>query len=200
MVQLLRKDLEKHTKEECPRRQYKCPHCQEEGEYREMTTKHLSKCSMLEVSCPKRRCRTSILRRDLSKHRKECLFEKVPCKYSIIGCDEVVERKDLEEHEEDTEQHLQLALDTVHEQQNKIRDIQQTAEQQQMTIRDMQAKSRKMPITFKFTDLTSTRLIMTDFTVLHSTPAQKDTKCTSVWMPMELEMAKVLMYQYLLAS
>ena len=89
---------------------------------------------------------------DLPKHCEECLFEKVPCKYSIIGCDEVVECKDLEEYEEDTEQHLQLALNTVHQQQSIIRDIQEITEQQQITIREMQAQSRKMPMTFKFTN------------------------------------------------
>ena len=144
MVQLLRKDLEKHTKEECPRRQYECPHCQEAGEYREMTTKHLHKCAMIEVPCPKRRCKTRIARCDLPKHRKECMFEKVLCKYSTIGCEKEVERKDLEEHEEDTQQHLQLAVDTVHQQQMTIRE-------HQITIREMQAQSRLMPMTYKFT-------------------------------------------------
>ena len=143
MMQLLRKDLENHTKEECPRRQYECPHCQKTGEYREMITNHLQICPMLEVPCPKRRCTTSILRCDLPKHREECLFEKVPCKYSTIGCDEV-ERKDLEEHEGDTEQHLQLALNIVHQQQATIRDIQQTAEQQQITIEQQQVTIREI--------------------------------------------------------
>ena len=32
LVQLFRKDMEKHLKV-CPRRHYKCPHCQEAGEY-----------------------------------------------------------------------------------------------------------------------------------------------------------------------
>jgi hypothetical protein len=31
LVQLLRKDMERHTKEECPKRQYECPHCREAG-------------------------------------------------------------------------------------------------------------------------------------------------------------------------
>ena len=128
VIQLLRKNLEKHTKEECPRRQYECPHCQEAGEYWERTTKHLKECPMVEVPCPKRRCTkrrctTSMLRRDLTKHREECLFVKVPCKYSTIGCDEMVQRKDLEKHEGDTQQHLQLAVDTVHQLQSKLADL-----------------------------------------------------------------------------
>ena len=98
---------------------------------------------MKEVPCPKRRCETRVARRDLPKHREECLFEKVLCKYSTIGCEKEVERKDLEEHEGDTQQHLQLAVDTVHQQQSTIR-------KQESTIRDMQAQSRDMPFTYKF--------------------------------------------------
>ena len=136
--QLLRKDLEKHTKEECPRRQYECPHCQEAGEYQERTTKHLDECPMVEVPCPKRKCETHLLRRDLSKHRQECQFEIVPCKFSVIGCEEEVERKNLADHEGDTQHHLRLAVDTV--------------QQQQLKIENMQAQSRKMPVSYKFTN------------------------------------------------
>ena len=136
VVKLFRKDKEKHTKEECPRRQYECPHCQEAGEYQEMTTEHLDECPMIEVPCPKRRCTTSITRRDLTKHRKECMFEKVLCKYATIGCGEEVLRKDLAEHEGDSQCHLQLAIDTVH--------------QLKITQENMLAQSRVMPMTYKF--------------------------------------------------
>jgi hypothetical protein len=55
VVQLLRKYMEKHTKEGYPRRQYECSHYQEVGEYREMTTEHLRKYPMVEIPCPSRR-------------------------------------------------------------------------------------------------------------------------------------------------
>ena len=145
VVELLRKDIETHTKEECPRRQYECPHCKEFGEHHERTTEHLSVCPMKEVPCPKLGCRMNIARRNLSEHRKECKFEMVPCKYEIIGCKTEVLRKDMAKHEEDTQQHLQLAVDTVRQQQITIRE-------QDSTIRDMQAQSRKMPMTFKLTN------------------------------------------------
>ena len=140
-VQLLRKDMEKHTMEECPRRQYECPHCKEPGEYKERITTHLRECPMKKVPCPKRQCKINIVRRNLSKHRQECLFEEVPCKYAIIGCKEEVIRKDVGEHEGDSQQHLQLAIDTVR--------------QQQITIRDQEtiiALSREMPMKYKFTN------------------------------------------------
>ena len=134
---MLFKDLQKHAKEECPRRQYGCPHCHKAGEYQERTTKHLEECPMVKVACPNSGCKTYLIRCNLPKHRKECQFEKVPCKYSTIGCTEVVKRKDLEEHERDSQHHLQLAVDTVHQLQTKVG--------------NMQAQSREMPVLYKFT-------------------------------------------------
>ena len=142
VVQLLRKDMQRHTKEECPRRQYKCPHCQEAGEYRERTTKHLEICSMLEVSCPKHGCKIRAARCNLLKHQKECLFEKISCKYITIGCKKEALRKDMKEHEEDTQQHLQLAVETIYQQQTTIR------EQESMLAR---LRSIEMPMKYRFT-------------------------------------------------
>ena len=133
VVELLRKDVEKHTKEECPRRQYMCPHCQETGEYQKLTTKHIDECPMMEVPCPRRKCKVRIRRRDLLQHRQECPFEKLPCKYVTIGCTTEVLRKDLAEHEGDTQLHLQLAIETVHKQQSIL-------------------QSRQMPMKYKFSN------------------------------------------------
>jgi hypothetical protein len=168
--------MEKHTKEECPRRQYECPHCQEVGEYQERTTKHLDKCPMVKVPCPRRMCKTYIKRCDLSKHRKECLFEKVTCKYSTIGCMEKVRRKDLEEHERDGQHHLQLAVDTVHQQQIKIRNMQEQCREMQAQFREIQAQSREMQAQFR-----EMQVLLIGIS-LDST----------VWMPMEREMIQML--------
>ena len=149
VVQLLRKDMERHMKEECPRRQYKCPHCQEEGEYQERTTKHLNECPMKEVPCPKRRCKIRIPRCDLSKHHEECQFVKVPCKYSTIGCKEEVLRKDLREHEGDSQHHFQLAVDSTHQQQITIRKQQVTISKQERKL--VQLQVREAPMKYKYT-------------------------------------------------
>lgn len=122
VVKLLRKNLEKHIKEECPRRHYECPHCQEAGEYWERIAEHLKECPMKEIPCPRHGCKTRIARCDLSQHSKECLFEIVPCMYAIIGCTTEVLRKDLAEHQGDSQHHLQLAIDTVCQQQSTIRE------------------------------------------------------------------------------
>jgi TNF receptor-associated factor 4 len=142
--QLLRKDIEKH-KMECLRRQYDCPHCQEAGEYGERTTSHLDECPMIEVPCSKRECKESILRRNIIEHLSECMFEEVHCKYANIGCEEKVVRRDLhqlEKHEGESQQHLQLAIDAVQQQQRAISDIMTTQ------IQSLQKKQLK----YKFTN------------------------------------------------
>ena len=140
VLQLFRKDLEKHTSNECPRRQYQCPHCQEEGEYQQMTTTtHLQICPMKKVPCPNQGCNARIARCDLSCHRRQCLFEKVSCKYATIGCEQNMIRKDLKKHESDAQQHLQLAVDTVHKQQDRISQLERLL-------------SKEMPMIYKFTN------------------------------------------------
>ena len=111
---------------ECLRRQYDCPHCEEAGEYEERTTGHLDECPMIEVPCPKRECKESVLRRNITEHLSECMFEDVRCKYANIGCKEKVIRRDLhqlEKHEGESQQHLQLAIDAVQQQQRAISDM-----------------------------------------------------------------------------
>jgi TNF receptor-associated factor 4 len=135
VVQLLRKDVQRHIQKECPRRQYQCPHCQEAGEYRERTTKHLEECPMREVPCPKRGCKRRIAQCELINHKKKCLFEIVPCKYTNIGCKIEALRKNMAEHEEDTQQHLHLAINRVREQESMLAHL----------------HSREMPMKYKFT-------------------------------------------------
>ena len=97
---------------------------------------------MKEIPCPRHGCKTRIARRDLSQHSKECLFEIVPCMYAIIGSTTEVLRKDLAEHQGDSQHHLQLAIDTVCQQQTTIR------EQENVLAR---LQSRCMPMKFTFT-------------------------------------------------
>ena len=119
IVQVLRKDLNRHEREECPRRLYKCPYCMVAGEYQERTTTHYDKCPKVLIPCPNSNCFSSISRCELSDHRKICEFEIVSCKYANIGCKMSILRKDLTKHENDTQYHLQIAIDAVNSLQTK---------------------------------------------------------------------------------
>ena len=114
IVTVLIKDLNHHLTKECPRRQFPCSHCNENGEYKERTTTHLQTCPKVIVQCPNERCPISkCIRQELATHRSTCPYERVPCKYAEVGCKEKPLRKDLTTHEEDDRVHLRVTIDTV---------------------------------------------------------------------------------------
>ena len=120
----MRKDIENHMKEVCPRRQYECPHCKQRGEYQERTTTHLKTCPKVTIYCPNDGCDVKVQRCKISQHLEECLFELVFCKFTNIGCMEKVYRRDLEKHQNDSEYHFQLAIDKVNQYEDKIARLQ----------------------------------------------------------------------------
>ena len=147
ILKLLRKDIEKHKKEECPRRQYECPHCKETGEYQERTTTHYEECPSVKLPCPNSGCNKLVKRCEITDHCKECTFELVPCKYSNIGCKLKVCCKDLEDHEGDSQLHLQLAIDTIHRLDNELKELGEVVVKQGDTLAQIKQQATKY---FKF--------------------------------------------------
>ena len=84
IVKVLREDLRNHLTNKCPRRQYKCPHCEEMGEHQERTTSHLQTCPQVKVRS-NAQCEASIPRCEVSTHRPTCDYEPVSCKYAEVG-------------------------------------------------------------------------------------------------------------------
>ena len=113
IAKFLRKNLKDHLTNDCPRRQYKCPYCQETGEHEERTTTHLETCPKVKVPCPNHQCIDKITRCDVKAHRSRCEYEPVPCKYAKVGCKEKPLRKDVNKHEEDVQLHFQVTSDKV---------------------------------------------------------------------------------------
>ncbi len=115
MLKVLRKDLKDHLANHCPRRQYQCPHCKEEGEQQERTTTHLDTCPQVKIACPNSKsCSGLIPRCEVSVHRStNCQYEPVPCKYAAVGCMETPLRKDIEQHESDNQLHLSTTINQV---------------------------------------------------------------------------------------
>ena len=85
-VYLLRKNLKNHVSRKCFKRQYNCPHCNETGEYQEITTGHLQVCPQVEVSCGNVGCKETVPRCQLEAHHFNCPFELLDCVYHGRGC------------------------------------------------------------------------------------------------------------------
>ncbi len=112
--QLFRKDLQKHLEDRCPRRQYSCPHCQEISEHRDITGKHTVICPKMIIGCSNTpHCKARFPRETKHAHLSTCQHQKVACKYSEFGCKKMPFRKYLQDHENDDNAHLRIAMTTV---------------------------------------------------------------------------------------
>ena len=113
IVQLLRKDLEAHLKDNCPNRSYECPHCKKKGKHHYVTSTHLESCPKVAVACPNVDCGEEIIRCNITEHLTECPFQVVSCKYIKIGCGETRRRKEIADHENHFESHFHVAMETT---------------------------------------------------------------------------------------
>ena len=113
VAEFLRKNLPNHLTNDCPRRQYECPHCHETGEYQERTITHLDTCTKVKIPCPNPQCPVGIIRSEIPTHRSICKYELTSCKYDAVGCHEKIPRKDLKKHEENDQFHLRMTIEKV---------------------------------------------------------------------------------------
>lgn len=117
----LRKDIDQHVKEACPKRQFQCPHCQEWGTHEERTGAHLLACSMIPIRCPNEGCSETQPAFMLNIHiQEDCKFTIRECKYRNAGCTVRKKRKDMEKHEDDDKLHLQVVLKSLAKQQEQL--------------------------------------------------------------------------------
>ena len=142
-VEILRRNLQEHLTNECPRRKHRCPHCEEMGEYRERTTSHLETCPMMIVQCSNHDCDAVLFRCDISTHSLTCDYEPVSCKYAEIGCEERPLRKDLQKHEEDAQLHFPFVIEAV-------LTLKQKVTQQMKEIAALKSTHSKGPSLFTF--------------------------------------------------
>ena len=99
----------------------------------------------MKIPCPNSSCNKLAKRWVIPKHRNTCPFELLPCKYSNIGCKKTICRKDLNVHEGDSQLHLQLAIDTVHELKGTLAQVQQMVESLKIKFKVTNFKKYKHP-------------------------------------------------------
>ena len=108
-----KRNVQNHLSQECPLREYTCPHCNFKASYKVVSEDHLEVCSYLPVQCPNR-CGVTCERQDLKDHMKICNKEELECCFSHTGCQGRFLREDKERHmEENTKKHLSLMATTM---------------------------------------------------------------------------------------
>ena len=100
-----------HMNNDCLYREYTCPFCGLEDTYCKITTAHFTICQELPLPCPGGCGSDGLVRRSMSKHlSKECPEEFVSCSFVVAGCKQIVKRKELQQHLQDKDKHLDIVL------------------------------------------------------------------------------------------
>ena len=81
-----RREIEKHMREQCPKRPASCPHCENYESYFSDVANHVDVCPRVSISCPNE-CGVFIERQYLDHHLKRgCQCLKDDCDFKYAGC------------------------------------------------------------------------------------------------------------------
>jgi len=94
-VNLLRKAVNDHLQNECPRRKINCQYCNTADELQYIEGGHMEKCLKFPLSCPNDCGISDIPREDVYDHRKVCPLEEIQCPNE---CGSFVHRQDFDKH------------------------------------------------------------------------------------------------------
>ena len=109
----MKKDVDDHLENDCPNRDYYCAYCGFHRTYAYITEVHDQECKEKIIPCPNYECQESGKRAYIDVHVDECNYTVIPCEYKFIGCDEMMMRKDMQQHEKDDTAHLHMAIKTT---------------------------------------------------------------------------------------
>ena len=102
-----KRNVDTHLANECPNRDYRCPHCNFANKYH-VVSKHFDVCPYYPLACPNR-CGATFERDDLPDHMKMCRLEEVQCVFGNEGCQAKFIRENEDEHmDQNTQKHLAL--------------------------------------------------------------------------------------------
>ncbi len=107
---ILRAFLRHHKSTCCPKRLHSCEYCQLKGTYQDIQEDHVPVCPKYPVTCPNECGEGHMKREQLKQHLEECPLVIVEGELREVGCEEKVQRKDLDRHmEEAAQKHLKLS-------------------------------------------------------------------------------------------
>ncbi|XP_074871839.1 TNF receptor-associated factor 2 isoform X2 [Carettochelys insculpta] len=105
-------DKERHSERECPERSLNCKYCKLLFYFPDIKA-HDAVCPKFPLTCEG--CgKKKIAREKFQDHVKSCGKCKVPCRFQVVGCTELVENEKLLEHESKClDEHLYMLLGFV---------------------------------------------------------------------------------------
>ena len=186
-----RSNLAQHKTTKCPKRQCVCQYCGYQSTHDKIFNDHLSKCQGYPLACPNN-CST-MQRQFIQRHiREECPLQKIECEFSHAGCNVKVARQSMQKHlEECKDVHLKMTS-------AKCKKLEAEMNNLKFAIFKISPKPIFIPPpAMNLYSFGYLKMLIKFGTVLLSTLMLVATRCALMFMPMELELGKVLMLVYL---
>lgn len=141
-----RRSIKSHTKNDCPKRSYKCKYCDHTSTYENITEVHMPICDA-PVLCPNECSLDTIAKEELSSHiEKHCPLQVVPCDFDTV-CSVTMPRKDLSQHlTEYAQQHIAMTTKKTNEELLKVlkEKERETAKKERQLIKILEEKDQQI--------------------------------------------------------
>ena len=104
-----RRHLSDHLANGCSHRIVECQHCHTTGQHQLIEGEHKDQCPKFPIQCPNHCTIGTVCREELDVHQRSCPLEMISCEYYDMGCEVMLARKDIKEHnKENVDEHLNL--------------------------------------------------------------------------------------------
>ena len=134
-------DLNLHSNS-CPKRPWKCQHCNFATTYKVGTNDHTPNCTKYPMPCPSRCEVGTVPRCDVEKHLLVCPLQLVDCEFAHAGCDVKVPRGDLAKHMTENAQHHLMSTTLLNL--RLTRELHQKMDEKSQQIVDLQEQMKNL--------------------------------------------------------
>ena len=134
-------DLNLHSNS-CPKRPWKCEHCDFETTYEIGTNDHAPNCTKYPTPCPNHCEIGTIPHCDIEKHLLVCPLQLVECEFASAGCNVKVPRIELAKHMTENAQHHLMSTTLLNL--RLTRELHQKIEEKDQQIVDLQQQVKDL--------------------------------------------------------
>lgn len=163
-INMERRYLHNHVKDECDHRPYRCEYCHHEDIYSNICGAHYDNCTEYPLTCHNN-CGVTDRRVVMVDHYSSCPLEPVECPFRIYGCVEMIARKDLHNHIEANEyKHTLFSIKSLQQSNEEMRhDLQKL----QLSHEQMKKELTILKVNFNLSRVGAIlKFPITDFTLL----------------------------------
>ncbi|XP_065893870.1 TNF receptor-associated factor 5-like [Dysidea avara] len=143
--QLEKNNMRLHAEFDCSLRLVSCIHCWKKVKDKDMA-KHTSGCPKMPLPCPNK-CSAPkmITREEMKQHLEVCPDQVVACKYSELGCQQKMKRKELDQHMSTAIQHhLDLVAKRAISEENARKQLEYANKQLEKKVASLEVMMTKL--------------------------------------------------------